>query len=159
MLGRRQAGISLIEVLIALLIMTIALLGAAALQVNALKYTDSAALRTKASFIAYDMMDRIRANPTGTYAIANLAAIPTGSTSPVVATQDLMDFGQSVKALGSTVDATIVLTDKVVYTITINWDDTRAANLVRANNTSDTSGGSQAFVLRSRIAEGGATTQ
>ncbi|MGA9223012.1 MAG: type IV pilus modification protein PilV, partial [Pseudomonas graminis] len=59
----RQQGTTLIEVLVALLVLAIGLLGAAALQLNALKYTDSSRLSSQASFIAYDMMDRIRANP------------------------------------------------------------------------------------------------
>lgn len=159
MLKARQSGISLIEVLVALLVMTIALLGAAALQLNSLKYTDSAELRTRVSFIAYDMMDRIRANPSGNYALTNLAAAPSGTTSTDVATQDLMDFRQSVSGLAGTTNASIVLTDKVVYTITINWDDTRASQLVRVNNIVGDSPTAQTLVLRSRIAAGGATTQ
>ncbi|MBA1244057.1 type IV pilus modification protein PilV [Pseudomonas japonica] len=158
MLSRQQSGISLIEVLIALLIMTVALLGAAALQINALKYTDSADLRTKVSFVAYDMMDRIRANPSGKYALTSLAAAPTGTTSATVATQDLMDFRQNVTDLGGT-NATIVLTDTVVYTITITWDDSRAGKQVTANGSVADSSTAQTFVLRSRVATGGVTTQ
>ena len=60
---RTQTGIGLIEVLVSVLILAIGLLGAAALQLNSLKYTDSSTMSSQASFIAYDMMDRIRANP------------------------------------------------------------------------------------------------
>ena len=61
-----QEGMTLIEVLVALLILTVGLLGAAAVQLNALKYTDSSRMTSQASFIAYDMMDRIRTARTGT---------------------------------------------------------------------------------------------
>ncbi|MDQ3202970.1 MAG: type IV pilus modification protein PilV, partial [Pseudomonadota bacterium] len=62
-----QEGTTLIEVLVALLILTVGLLGAAAFQLNALKYTDSSRMTSQASFIAYDMMDRIRANSGADY--------------------------------------------------------------------------------------------
>ncbi len=40
----RQSGMTLIEVLVSLLILAIGLLGAAAIQLTALKYKDSAAM-------------------------------------------------------------------------------------------------------------------
>jgi len=62
----RQVGMTLIEVLIALLILFISLLGSAGMQLNALKYTTSALTSTQASFIAYSTRDQGRAavNPT-----------------------------------------------------------------------------------------------
>ncbi|WP_122752343.1 type IV pilus modification protein PilV, partial [Pseudomonas viridiflava] len=64
-----QEGMTLIEVLVALLILTVGLLGAGAVQLNALKYTDSSRMTSQASFIAYDMMDRIRANSGANYTV------------------------------------------------------------------------------------------
>ena len=66
---RAQEGMTLIEVLVALLILSVGLLGAAAIQLNALKYTDSSRMTSQASFIAYDMMDRIRANSGADYTV------------------------------------------------------------------------------------------
>ncbi|MHB8744288.1 MAG: type IV pilus modification protein PilV [Sulfuricaulis sp.] len=60
-----ERGFSLIEVLIALLILSIGLLGLAALQTVDLRYNRQSYQRTQAVFQAYDMIDRIRANPTG----------------------------------------------------------------------------------------------
>ena len=51
---------TLIEVLVAVLILGVGLLGAAMIQLNALKYTDSSRMTSQASFIAYDLLDRIR---------------------------------------------------------------------------------------------------
>lgn len=149
---KRQQGISLIEVLVALLVMTLALLGAAALQLNSLKYTDSAARRTQASFVAYDMMDRIRAN-TGVlaqYALPNLTSAPSGPNATDVRLQDLYDFGQNVKNLGGT-DASIVIANTVQVTINITWDDTRAGGAVTANNSAATGPSAQVFSVTSRI--------
>ena len=84
----RQKGMTLIEVLVSVLILAIGILGAAAIQLNALKYTDSSAMTSQASFIAYDMMDRIRANVDGNaagngannvlarYSLSSLATAP-----------------------------------------------------------------------------------
>ena len=57
----RQEGMTLIEVLIALLILFISLLGSAAMQLNALKHTARALISTQDSFIAYSRLDQIRA--------------------------------------------------------------------------------------------------
>lgn len=148
---RHQRGSSLIEVMVALLIMAIGLLGAAAIQLNALKFTDSSTLRTKASYIAYDMMDRIRANPGSNYTLANLAAAPTaGGATPL--TQDLFDFSTALKdQLGATADASIAK-NGYVYTITVSWDDTRAASAVNTSNGVTGEANLQTFKLVSRVA-------
>ena len=137
---RAQEGMTLIEVLVAVLILTVGLLGAAAIQLNALKYTDSSRMTSQASFIAYDMMDRIRANSVagsvGDYTIRP----PNSDNLSVVRDQDLFDFTSNIaSALGATATGTIALSQRV-YTITITWDDSRAAN----TNTR------RSFVLTSR---------
>ncbi|MFG6667647.1 type IV pilus modification protein PilV [Halomonas sp. HNIBRBA4712] len=58
----KQRGISLIESLVAMLIMSVGLLGVVALQTNSLSQQRSAYLETQATNMAQDMMDRIRAN-------------------------------------------------------------------------------------------------
>ncbi len=83
-----QEGMTLIEVLVALLILGVGLLGAAAVQLNALKYTDSARMTSQASFIAYDMLDRIRANAAADYTVTP----PTAGNLNVARDQDLYDF-------------------------------------------------------------------
>ena len=60
-----QQGYTLIEVLVALLIVSIGLLGMAALQVTALKQNQNAYERSQAFLAAYDIVDRMRANGTG----------------------------------------------------------------------------------------------
>lgn len=148
----RQRGVTLIEVLVALLIMCIGLLGAAAIQLNALKYTDSSSISSQASFVAYDMMDRIRANSTNVsqYALANLAAAPTAGNLASAVTQDRFDFGTNVTAIGGT-GASIVVNGFVV-TITISWDDTRAASAVTMSGSSDNTNNTRTFTLTSRVA-------
>lgn len=64
--GRRaSAGFSMIELLVAVLVMGIGVLGITGLQMVSLQNNRAALLRAEATQLAYDMMDRIRANPSG----------------------------------------------------------------------------------------------
>ncbi|MEX3773921.1 type IV pilus modification protein PilV [Pseudomonas sp. MYb118] len=128
---RAQEGTTLIEVLVALLILTVGLLGAAAFQLNALKYTDSSRMTSQASFIAYDMLDRIRANSGADYTVTP----PTSGNLSVARDQDLYDFTSNITTfLGNTATGTVTLNQRV-YTITITWDDSRAANAANSRRS------------------------
>jgi len=59
---RLSAGFSMLEMLIALLILSVGLLGVATLQVRGQQFNQIGYLRTQATFLAYDIMDRIRIN-------------------------------------------------------------------------------------------------
>ncbi len=62
---QHQAGLTLIEVLITLLVFSIGLMGAASMQVTGLRMNQSAHFRTMAVVQANDLADRIRANSAG----------------------------------------------------------------------------------------------
>jgi len=62
---RRIRGFSMIELLVAVLVMGVGVLGVTALQMVSLQNNRSALLRAEAVQLAYDMMDRIRGNPQG----------------------------------------------------------------------------------------------
>ncbi|MCZ4306613.1 type IV pilus modification protein PilV [Zoogloeaceae bacterium G21618-S1] len=57
-----QRGFSLIEALIAMVVLSLGLLGLAGLQVSSLKFNQTAQLRSKAVTLAYDMQERVRAS-------------------------------------------------------------------------------------------------
>ena len=59
-----QKGVSLLESMIALLVISIGLLGIAALQVTSMKQNNSALHHSQAVWIGYNIADRIRANLT-----------------------------------------------------------------------------------------------
>ncbi|MEZ5558241.1 MAG: type IV pilus modification protein PilV [Pseudomonadales bacterium] len=61
----RAAGFSMIELLVAVLVMGIGVLGVTGLQMVSLQNNRTALERAEAVQLAYDMMDRIRANPEG----------------------------------------------------------------------------------------------
>jgi type IV pilus assembly protein PilV len=95
---KHPAGFTLIEVLVALVIISIGLLGLAALQSQGLQDNKSAILRSVAVQSAADILDRMRANRTaalnGSYNIDLNTAPPTVTT-----TLDKIDLSQWKKGL------------------------------------------------------------
>lgn len=61
----KQKGFTLMEVLVALAVLSIGLLGMAGMQLFSMKNSHGAYLQSQASFFAYDLVDKIRANPVG----------------------------------------------------------------------------------------------
>lgn len=64
---RSQRGVSLIEVLVAVLIFSVGMIGVAGLLVMATRSNHTAYLRTQAAFLAGNMADRMGANPVGVW--------------------------------------------------------------------------------------------
>ena len=89
---RAQEGMTLIEVLVALLILSVGLLGAAAIQLNALKYTDSCADDQSGQFY--------RLRPDGPHSRQLRADYtvtpPTSGNLGVTRDQDLYDFTANI---------------------------------------------------------------
>ncbi len=93
---QKQRGISLIEVLIALLIFSIGLIGIASLLVMATSANHGAYLRTQVSYLAHNMADRMSANPmgvwngdyNGTYPAAAGPSCASGCTAAQLAQHD-----------------------------------------------------------------------
>jgi len=61
----RMTGFSLTEVLVAILVLAVGLLGLAALQIAGVRSNQTAYYRSIATQLAYDIADRMRANPVG----------------------------------------------------------------------------------------------
>jgi type IV pilus assembly protein PilV len=107
----RQSGFTLIEILIAIVIFSIGLLGIASLQIAGMRYTHGSQLRSVAVMQAESMSDLMRANSfgveSGFYNVANLAGgeMPTSyaqdcaveeCTAEERATYDLVLWNQHV---------------------------------------------------------------
>lgn len=140
---RHQSGMTLIEVLVAVLVLAVGMLGAAVVQLNALKYTDSARMISQASFIAYDMLDRIRANSGTDYSWGRTERAPAGTHTASVRDLDLHDFKANIIGFAGEGAEGSVAVSAGEATVSISWDDARGAN---------TSGAREAFTLTSRIA-------
>jgi type IV pilus assembly protein PilV len=131
---RIPRGFSLLEVLVAVIVLAIGLLGIARLQTQALKTNLSASQRSQAVMLAYYMMDAMRVNRDNAIAGAyntGSASNPT-CTTPTggsLADNDLQDwFDRLKKNLGEadTTCASIACDANGVCTIRIRWDDSRA---------------------------------
>ncbi len=134
--AQQQTGVSLVEVLVAVLIMSIGMLGLAAMQNTSVKFAYDSYIRSQANFLAYDLMDRVRSNPDAAYALSQGQVPSTAScvatTASVSATNcsateiraaDLYEWYQSAIAVFP--DATLQLEQPSngQYVMRISWDD------------------------------------
>ncbi|MFN3785267.1 MAG: type IV pilus modification protein PilV [Thiothrix sp.] len=62
--ARRQTGLSLLEVLIATIVLSAGLLGLAGLQISGMKTTHNSYQMQQATWLVYDLLERMRANKT-----------------------------------------------------------------------------------------------
>lgn len=131
--GRHQRGVSLIEVMVAVFVVAIGVLGAAAMQLNALKYTESSRITSQASFIAYDIIDRIRANAEPTVLDGyDLANISTSANCSGICATDVQDFISNVQTLPDG-EGTINV-DGTTVTVSLSWSEGRAGGVDEDGN-------------------------
>jgi type IV pilus assembly protein PilV len=120
---KRHQGVSLLEIMIAVLVLSIGILGMATLQLQALKSNQSALTRTEATQYAYMITDMMRANRSaallGQYNVG-LGEVASGSTMAML---DLQYWKQALTGLPSG-DGAIVISGGQA-TITIQWDSSR----------------------------------
>lgn len=88
---KNQKGVGLIEVLIAVLVLAIGLLGLAGLQTQSLKFNNESYFRTQATLLAMDMADRLRANRT--HARTNTTAYTFATTDTPSGTSTACETG------------------------------------------------------------------
>jgi type IV pilus assembly protein PilV len=136
----QHRGFSLIEVLVALLVLSIGLLGLAALQTTSLQYNTGSYFRTQATFLAYDIIDRMRANtaavvdndnngydqPTTTNVSPPVNCDTTSCTSAELALYDVKKwYDRIVIALpdAATTPPTIQISSTKRVAIRINWQE------------------------------------
>ena len=122
-------GFTLIEVLVAMLILAIGVLGIVALQFKGLRYSNDATLRGQINFLAYDISDRMRLNRTNAGAYVQNYTAGTNHTACVLATgadaaNDLNCWYDSVdNALPPGSTANITGPAGSLYTISLGWTD------------------------------------
>ncbi|SDR70973.1 type IV pilus assembly protein PilV [Halopseudomonas litoralis] len=130
----RQHGVSLLEVLVAVLVLVVGVLGAVSLQTNALRYNASAAHNTQASFLAYDMLDRMRANTDNlaSYAISVSAGCTAAASGSSILATDRQDFAHAVSCLLPDGYGSVAINGNRA-TVTIGWSEDRI--VASAGNT------------------------
>ncbi|MDI9274882.1 type IV pilus modification protein PilV [Stenotrophomonas sp. PFBMAA-4] len=137
---RKSAGFSLLEVLIALLVLAFGLLGFALLQTMNVRFVQSAGQRTQATNLASDLIEMMRVQRTATlnggaytsasFNAGDVAATASPCTWPVGAdaTAESKNIArwqcQVVKVLGDKASANVSVDDGLV-TVGIGWGDER----------------------------------
>jgi type IV pilus assembly protein PilV len=107
-ISRKESGFTLLEVMVALLISAIGLLGLAALQVSARNNLDASFQYSQASLLAQDLAERMRANPAGMQGeyynaidTENGAGTPTdcsgGCTPATIAGNDIIAWTHNIQ--------------------------------------------------------------
>lgn len=138
------SGFTLLEVLITLTIMSIGLLGLAKMQLNSIKFTYSAYIRSQALFLANDIFERMRANRTmainGAYdtafgmVVSNPPNCVTSTCTPAqMATYDLAQWKSDLALLLPSGDGEITPIvsggTENIFTISVHFDDDRRSTV------------------------------
>jgi len=123
---RAQRGVGIVEILVAVLVLSIGLLGLAGLQMRTLRNSESALERGVAVFETHAIVDAMRADRTNAianaYNIALATAAPTGTTfreRALAAWRSNLTESLGSGATGS------VSCNGPLCTIVVRWDDSR----------------------------------
>jgi type IV pilus assembly protein PilV len=134
----RVRGVGLIEVLVAVLVLAIGLLGVAAMQATALRNSQSSLERSQGVMHIYTILDAMRANPDaargGGYNIGMTCAVPAAGN--LVANDHRAWIATLQQNLGNTACGQIACAG-ALCTVTVRWDDSRGTASV-ANPTQHT---------------------
>lgn len=135
----KQSGFTLLEVLVAMLVLSIGLLGLAGLMAASMRNNESAYHSTQATWLAYDILDRIRANRTGAQAgayngatLGSPAACSTAAATGSIAAQDIGNWKNALACALPAGDGEIAVTttganqDRI--RVTVQWNDSRATS-------------------------------
>lgn len=130
----RQRGVSLVEVLVSVVVLSIGLLGLAGLQASGIRVSQSSIHRGQAAQIAYDIVDRIRANVAnaGEYEV-QFGAVAKPSNA--IAATDMQDWRLRLQSLPDGDGAVTVNGTEV--TVEVCWDDRRGAGVLRGTAADD----------------------
>jgi type IV pilus assembly protein PilV len=144
---KQAKGITIIEVLVSMLILSFGLLGVAGLQTASLRNNQSAYYRSQATAAAEDIIDRMRANAAGVtagdYDALDSDSLPndpncinTGCNAAQLAAHDVRDWVQNTLSLLPSSHGTVAVdtmgtnTDPSddVFVVTIDWNDVTDQN-------------------------------
>jgi type IV pilus assembly protein PilV len=125
---RRDRGFTLVEAMVALIVLSVGLLGIAALYVETLRANRTSLYRTEAVNLATDIGDRMRSNrnPANAYACGSPCDPAAGGNA--IAVTDLTDWMNQVAAQlpGGSANVTYTAptaTTPAVYVVAVNWSE------------------------------------
>lgn len=133
---KAQSGISMVEVLVAIVVLSFGLLGLAGLQADGLRSNNDAYMKSQATLLAYDMLDRMRANVLGvengfyddlfSATPEDPTCITSGCTIEEMSEHDAFEWSQKVAELLPGGQGRVIGTGSgSVFTITVMWDERR----------------------------------
>jgi type IV pilus assembly protein PilV len=155
----KQSGFTLLEVLVAMLVLSIGLLGLAGLMASSMRNNQSAYHSTQATWLAYDILDRIRANRAGALAgaydgaslgspAACTAFVPTGA----IASQDISGWKNMLACALPDGDGSITVTPgNRQVRIVVQWNDSRGTKDQGSVTETEEGGSTRQFVVESRL--------
>lgn len=124
----RQSGFTLLEVLVAILVLSIGLLGLAGLMASSIRNNHSAQQRTQATWLAYDVIDRMRVNRPAAIASSDNynVALGAASGSAGLAGADITDWKATLANALPAGDGAVAV-DSVTreVNVVIQWNDSR----------------------------------
>lgn len=151
---KHNQGFTLLEIMIAVFVLSIGLLGLAHLQVVTLKTTQSADFKTQASILATDILNRMRANKDAAY--GGDYAIGLGDAPPApnsIANTDISEWrgvlaNEIPNGLGSIACPVFAPLTAYICTVTITWNDIQTGV---ADGTNYNERATSTFVMDSAI--------
>jgi type IV pilus assembly protein PilV len=119
---KTQRGTTLVETLVALVVLSVGLLGIAALQMTSLRNNRGAHFRSQAQVLAYDIADRMRANRN--VALANQYVVALG-VAPAGGTLNALDLQEWKATLAQALPSGDgeITRDGNMFRIRIRWTD------------------------------------
>ena len=144
---RHQAGLTMVEVLIALLVLGVGVMGLAMMQTLNLRYTQSANHRTQAVNLAGELIDMMRTNRSqlAAYEFAKVdlssmdeAKFKTGCQPPAVLNpaNNIARWQCEVReslGAGAEVQSEVDIATNIV-TVTVAWDESNIASKITGSN-------------------------
>ena len=125
-----QHGFTLLEVLVAILVVAGGLLGLAALMNASLRNNQSANAQTQAVWLAYDMLDRLRADRVNALAPIganyNVAFVSASSSSAAFPKAQVTEWKNLLAANLPVGDGKVLVTPATrEVTVVVQWNDAR----------------------------------
>ncbi len=125
-------GFTLVEVLVAVAVLSIGIFGLIALESTALRMNQDAYIRSQVTVLIYDIADKMRSNMSADYGSATVASAacvsysgsPTSCSASQVAGNDLYDWQTAISRI-LPVGSGAISSSGAITTVKVEWDDDR----------------------------------